>query len=159
METVVANYFDPKHEAEIQNLLDSYASDPMGGGKPLKREVKREIVKELGKIPHAFSILAYDQGIAVGLANCFESFSTFACKPIINIHDFMVVEHYRGRGVSQPILKKIEEVARLRGCCKVTLEVLSNNRAARASYKKFGFSGYELDPNHGQALFWHKQLL
>lgn len=43
--------------------------------------------------------------VAHQTANCFESFSTFACKPLINIHDFIVLEKYKGNGISQKILK------------------------------------------------------
>jgi len=38
------------------------------------------------------------------------------------------------------------------------LEVLSNNEVAKSAYSKFGFSGYELDPKAGAALFWQKTL-
>jgi GNAT superfamily N-acetyltransferase len=158
IETIIGNYQNQKHAQDIMNLLDIYANDPMGGGKALDSDVKKNIVTELAKLPHAFSVLAYDNGTAVGLANCFYAFSTFACKPIVNIHDFMVIKNYRGKGVSQKLLAKIEQVAKSSGCCKVTLEVLSNNSAAKSAYIKFGFSGYELNPDHGKAIFWQKLL-
>ena len=128
------------------------------GGNPLNDKIKNSLVKKLSKLPHAFSVIAYVDGQPAGLANCFEAFSTFACKPLINIHDFVVLNEYRGKGISQMMLKKVEETARSKGCCKVTLEVLSNNEVARSAYKKFGFSGYELDPEAGFALFWQKTL-
>lgn len=56
------------------------------------------------------------------------------------------------------MLEKVEEIARSKDCCKVTLEVLSNNEVAKSAYRKFGFSGYELDPEAGFALFWQKSL-
>ncbi len=158
IETTKADYFNEQHAKEIPMLLDRYASDPMGGGKPLNENVKNNLVKELSKLPHAFSVIAYVGGQPAGLVNCFEAFSTFSCKPLINIHDIVVVYEYRGHGVSQKMLDKVEEIAKSKGCCKVTLEVLSNNEIAKAAYSKFGFSGYELDPKAGAALFWQKQL-
>ncbi|MBF0381596.1 MAG: GNAT family N-acetyltransferase [Magnetococcales bacterium] len=158
IDTVIADYQKQKHAEDIRELLDIYATDPMGGGKPLVSEVKKNIVTELSKIPHAFSILAYKNDKAVALANCFQGFSTFNCKPIINIHDFMIINSCRGLGFSQKLLEKIEHVAIKRGCCKITLEVLSNNSAAKAAYMKFGFNSYELNPDHGSALFWQKLL-
>ncbi len=155
---VKANYLDEVHGNDIRLLLDAYAKDPMGGGKELSKNVIDNIVAELAKLPHAFSVIGYIDGKPVGLANCFDGFSTFVCKPLVNIHDFVVLEKYRGKGISQKILEKVEEIAKLKGCCKVTLEVLSNNEAAKSSYKKFGFSGYELDPKVGGALFWHKEI-
>ena len=56
------------------------------------------------------------------------------------------------------MLNKVEEIALAKGCCKVTLEVLSNNIVAKSAYLKFGFAGYELDPKAGSALFWQKTL-
>lgn len=158
IEIITADYKDPEHAQDITTLLDSYANDPMGGGKPLPPQVKRQLVATLAKLPHAFSILAYVDGNAVGLANCFEGFSTFSCKPLVNIHDFMVRDDSRGKGISQQMLVKIEEIATAKGCCKITLEVLGNNMAAQAAYRKFGFGDYQLDPDAGAALFWQKEL-
>ncbi len=158
IEVIKANYLNSKHSTEIRELLNIYASDPMGGGNPLDNKVKENIVKELSKLPYAFSLITYIKDKPAGLANCFESFSTFACKPLINIHDFIVLEKYRENGISQKMLNKVEEIAISKGCCKITLEILSNNEAAKASYKKFGFISYELDPKAGVALFWQKKI-
>ena len=97
---VKADYASEKHRAEIPMLLDAYASDPMGGGTPLGEEVKRNLVYELSIRPYAFSVIAYVEGEPAGLANCFEAFSTFACKPLVNIHDITVLDRYRGKGIS-----------------------------------------------------------
>lgn len=158
IEVIKADYLNERHQKEIPMLLDRYASDPMGGGKPLDEEVKNNLVSELSRLPYAFSVLAYIDGQPAGLVNCFEAFSTFSCKPLINIHDVVVLDQYRGNGISQLMLNKIEEIAQSRGCCKLTLEVLSKNEAAKSAYRKFGFSGYELDPQAGTALFWQKLL-
>ena len=87
-----------------------------------------------------------------------EGFSTFLCKPLINIHDLVVLEQYRGAGLSHKMLQKVEDIAIQKGCCKLTLEVLAGNEVAKSSYSKFGFSGYQLDPKTGGAHFWQKSL-
>jgi len=160
MEIVVvkADYLNDTHKEDICVLLNTYASDPMGGGIPLEEEVRKNVVKELSKLPHAFSVIAYSGGVPVGLANCFEVFSTFSCKPVVNIHDLVVSKEFRGNGIGKNLLEKVEEIAKSKNCCKITLEVLSGNEVAKSSYKKFGFSGYELDPNLGAALFWQKKI-
>ena len=158
IEIIEADYSNEKHCRDIPLLIDIYASDPMGGGKPLAKEVKNNLVSELAKIAGAFSILAYIDGKAAGLINCFQGFSTFSCKPLINIHDVIVLDEYRGKGLSLSMLQKVEEIAIAKGCCKLTLEVLSNNAVAKSAYKKFGFDDYELHPNAGTALFWQKAL-
>lgn len=158
IEVIQADYRDEKQAKEIALLLNAYASDPMGGGKPLSNEVQAKIALELSRLPHAFSVIAYVDSRPAGLANCFEMFSTFLCKPLVNIHDVVVLKEYRGQGLSHKLLEKIEQIAIERGCCKLTLEVLSGNTSAKASYERFGFKNYELDPAMGQALFWQKLL-
>ena len=90
---------------------------------------------------------------------CIEGFSSFACMPLINIHDMAVLPKFRGRKYSQKLLAKVEEVAKERKCCKLTLEVLEGNSVAQSAYRAFGFEGYELDPQMGKALFWQKKLV
>ena len=159
IEVIKADYRDATQAREIAQLLNAYASDPMGGGLPLAQEVLANLAVELAKLPHAFSVIAYADSRPAGLANCFEMFSTFLCRPLINIHDMVVLPEFRGNGISRKLLEMVEAIAIQKGCCKLTLEVLSGNAAARSAYQKFGFSSYELDPAHGQALFWQKLLI
>jgi ribosomal protein S18 acetylase RimI-like enzyme len=70
----------------------------------------------------------------------------------------MVSDKFRGHSISQKMLEKVEGIAKQKGCCKITLEVLSGNQVAKNAYLKFGFDGYELDPSAGNALFWQKKL-
>lgn len=60
-----------------------------------------------------------------GLCICFEGFSTFDCKPLLNIHDCVTKAEYRQKGVCSALFARIVEDARTNGFCKVTLEVLS----------------------------------
>ncbi|CAM4299869.1 GNAT family N-acetyltransferase [Pseudoalteromonas byunsanensis] len=158
VEVLIADYLNENQAVDIGFLLNHYAEDPMGGGLPLSDFTKDNLAKELSKIPHAFSVICYVDGKPAGLINCFEAFSTFKCKPLINIHDIVVVNEFRGLGISQSMLAKVEERAREKGCCKITLEVLEGNEVAQNSYIKFGFNGYELDPKMGKALFWQKLI-
>jgi ribosomal protein S18 acetylase RimI-like enzyme len=157
-EVLSADYSDPRHQDLIPRLLDAYARDPLGGGQPLGEEVKANLVGELRKLPQALSLLGFCDGKPAGLVNAFFGFSTFRCKPLLNIHDMIVLLEYRGLGLSQLLLGTAESIARARGCCKLTLEVQGGNEVAKGSYRKFGFTGYELDPRHGQAQFWQKWL-
>lgn len=153
-----ADYSNPNHGQAVLNMLENYARDPMGGGQPLSDHVRENLVAALAERSDAFSVLCYDGENAVGLVNCFEGFSTFKCKPLVNIHDVVVHKDYRGQGISHGMLREVERIARARGCCKLTLEVLQGNEIAKASYLRFGFAGFELDPSVGQAMFWEKEL-
>jgi ribosomal protein S18 acetylase RimI-like enzyme len=158
IEVLRADYLDARHAADLVYLLNCYAQDFMGGGTPLSAETQQNLASELARLPHAFSLLCYVDDVPAGLVNCFESFSTFKCKPLINIHDIAVVSEFRGLGISQRMLDEVEKIAKEKGCCKITLEVLEGNEPARAAYLKYGFDGYELDPVLGKAMFWQKMI-
>jgi len=154
----LADYYNPRHGNAIVDLLDQYAREPMGGKQPLSEAVKKNLVSELQKLPYAFSVLCFVADKPAGLANCFFGFSTFACKPLVNVHDFIVQSAFRGLNISQALLGFTEEYALRSGCCKVTLEVLQGNTIARKAYEKFGFQPYQLDATLGRALFLEKKL-
>lgn len=153
-----ADYHQAAHASALVNLLDAYARDPAGGGQPLSAFAKTHLVQELAARPQAFSVLAFDGAEPVGLVNCFEGFSTFACRPLVNLHDVVVLASHRGQRVGEQMLALVEQIARTRGACKLTLEVLQGNRSAITLYERVGFAGYQLDPAMGQAQFFQKWL-
>mgnify|MGYP003588849355 CR=1 FL=1 len=155
----VAQVLDPAQDQTWIAVLDSYARDPMGGGEGLADEVRARLGEALAAIPGAVVLLAYGaQGEPVGLATAFMGFSTFAAKPLLNIHDLAVLPAYRRQGVGQALMDALAQLAGQRGCCKLTLEVLSENRAAQGAYRKAGFAPYSLDEATGLAQFWQKYL-
>ena len=152
---------DLKNEADSTawlDLLDHYAQDPMGGGTGLSGYARANLVRELKDLPSFHGALAFNGDQAVGLINCLAGFSTFAAKPLLNIHDIVTRDDRRGQGVGQALLQWAEQRARQLGCCKLTLEVLSNNTRAMAAYERAGFAPYVLDPEAGHALFLQKYL-
>ena len=157
-EILIADYANEFHASAIVNLMNAYAMDKMGGGESLPETVKQNLVAEMAKVPNAFTVLSLVDGKPAGLINCFMGFSTFKAKPLINIHDIVVISDYRGLQLSQLMLNKVEVVALERNCCKLTLEVLQGNEVAQNAYVKFGFAGYVLDPEMGGAMFWQKAL-
>jgi len=154
----LADYASPSDARAVVDLLDAYARDPAGGGEPLSAYAREHLVAELAARPQAFSILAFDGDQAVGLVNCIEGFSTFQCKPLVNVHDVAVLASHRGRGVAAQMLRAAEAVAVQRGAVKMTLEVLSGNAPALALYRRLGYAGYQLDPAMGTAEFMQKWL-
>lgn len=171
------NYQHPADCAALITVLDSYARDPIGGGQPLGADTRARLCTELARLPHAASFIAWVGSSAsashattapdaahaadaqpVGLLNSFEGFSTFKARPLLNVHDIAVLPAWRGQGIGQALLAAAETHARQRGCCKLTLEVLSGNTRALRSYTRFGFAPYTLDPADGQALLMQKWL-
>ena len=158
LRVVRADYANAHHAQALVAMLDAYARDPAGGGTPLSEFARAHLVSALAARPQAFSVLAFDREQAVGLTNCIEGFSTFACRPLINVHDLAVASSHRGRRVGERMLALVEQIARERNACKITLEVLSGNRSAHALYRRVGFAGYQLDPAMGYAQFLQKRL-
>jgi GNAT superfamily N-acetyltransferase len=149
---------DAADAARLIDLLDHYARDPMGGGAALSVEARQHLVARLRGLPNYHGALAFFGGEPVGLINCFTGFSTFAARPLLNVHDLIVRDGHRGQGIGQALLGWAEDRARELGCCKVTLEVLSGNAPAMLAYERAGFMPYVLDPGAGQALLLQKKL-
>lgn len=156
-----ADYHRADHAQAVLSLLDAYARDPMGGAEPLSEFAKSNLVAALAARPQAYSVLAFGGAggdTPVGLVNCIEGFSTFACRPLVNVHDVVVLNDYRGQRVGETMLALAEQIARERGACKLTLEVLQGNAGAIRLYQRIGFANYQLDPAMGHAQFWQKWL-
>lgn len=131
----------PEHQRAVAGLTSMYAADEMGNGAPLAPEILNRLIPALREHPTTIIFLAYDGEKPVGIANCFLGFSTFAAKPLINIHDLAVVPECRGQHVGRALLEAVSAHARKLGCAKVTLEVQENNKRAQQVYKSAGFIG------------------
>lgn len=95
------DFGNKEHGEALVHLLNAYAEDPMGGAEPLSDEVRASLVDGLSQVPGAVALLAYLDGQAVGVTTAFAGFSTFAAKPLLNIHDIAVLPEFRGQGVAQ----------------------------------------------------------
>ena len=148
---------DSQDAGALLAVLDSYASDPVGGGVPFSEEVRSRLVPMLRAQPTALLLLAWEDTEAVGAAVCFFGMSTFRAAPLLNVHDLAVIPTHRGQGVGRGLLAAAEERARARGCCKLTLEVQDDNLRARRLYERFGFSDFVVGDS-GPTRFLSKNL-
>ena len=146
------------HQNAILLLLDAYSQDPMGDGKPLSARVRQKLIPGLQQHPTTIVFLAYADKAPVGIAVCFKGFSTFAARPLINIHDFAVLPDHRGNGIGRLMLAAIEEKAVRLGCCKLTLETQENNVRARQVYEAAGFAQAVYQAEAGGSLFYTKKI-
>ena len=136
-----ADLDDPAHQRAVLDLINAYALDPMGAGATLPEDVRRDLISGLRAHPTTRIFVAFDAAAPIGIAVCFQGFSTFHARPLINIHDLAVLPAYRGRGVGQSLLEAVEAAARASNCCKLTLEVRDDNMRARRLYAAHGFVG------------------
>jgi len=155
---VEADLDRPEHQQAVLVLTDAYARDPMGNGRPLEEEARRNLISGLRQHPTTVIFLAYQGSAAIGIANCFIGFSTFAARPLINISDLAVLPGFRGQHIGRRLLGAVENKARELGCCKLTIEVQENNRRARHVYETVGFSQTVYVEEAGGVLFLSKLI-
>jgi GNAT superfamily N-acetyltransferase len=148
----------PEHREAVLAMVDAYSRDAMGEAKPLDPDVRVRLIPGLQRHPTTLIFLAFDGNRPVGAAICFIGFSSFAAKPLVNIHDFVVLPTSRGKGVGRRLLAAVEGKARELGCCKLTLEVMENNHHALRMYQAAGFVCYALQEEAGTAIFMSKPL-
>tara|TARA_R110001583_G_scaffold4978_3_gene27674 strand:+ start:850 stop:1335 length:486 start_codon:yes stop_codon:yes gene_type:complete len=158
IQTVMADLKNKQHADAYLSLMSHYACDPMGGGEDISDFAKENLITTLLERNDIFIVLIFSGDQPAALLTAIEGFSTFACKPLFNIHDVVVHKDFRGNRLTKHLFEKIEETAKQRDCCKITLEVLSGNDVACKAYQSLGFSDYQLDPEFGSALFWTKKL-
>jgi ribosomal protein S18 acetylase RimI-like enzyme len=155
---IVADLSDRQHQTAILQLINAYARDPMGVGRDLPAAVRERLIPGLRQHPTTLVLLAFDEGVPVGIAVCFVGFSTFVARPLINIHDLAVIPEYRGRGIGRLLLEGVEAKGRELGCCKLTLEVREDNHRAQQLYDRFGFANTSSEIDLGRHWFLQKRL-
>lgn len=153
-----ADLSDPVHQAATLSMMDAYARDEMGDGKPLSDWSREHLIAGLREHPTTLVFLAFRGAEPVGIATCFRGFSTFAARPLINISDYFVLPTCRGQGVGRRLMEAIERRARELGCCRLTLEVQEHNRRARAVYGAAGFVQAVYVAEAGGSLYMAKHL-
>jgi ribosomal protein S18 acetylase RimI-like enzyme len=158
VEIVEADLNRNDHQRSVLALVDAYARDPMGNGGPLPEPIRNALIPGLRSHPTTLIFLAFSGSEAIGIAVCFIGFSTFAARPLVNIHDLAVLPGNRRVGVGRLLLDAVEQKARALGCCKVTLEVLENNHRALKVYAAAGFTRATYTEEAGGALFYAKKL-
>lgn len=156
--TRIADLDSAADQQAVVELIDAYASDPMGSGKPLPEEVKQRLIPGLQAHPTAFAIFALEGARPIGIVVCFVGFSTFKGLPLTNIHDLAVLPEFRGQGIGKMLLTAVEQQARDNGHCAVTLEVDEVNKRARKTYLAAGYEGERQGVANGQTFFMKKML-
>jgi ribosomal protein S18 acetylase RimI-like enzyme len=149
----LADLANSSHQSAIIELLDMYCRDEFGDCKPLSLDARENLIPGLTKHGGARVFLAYDGQEPLGVAICMIGFSSFRGRPLINIHDVAVSPAARGQGIGRKLLMAVEDEARELGCCKVTLEVRSDNARAMGLYRSVGFK-----PSEPETYFWTQKV-
>ena len=148
---------DFKHKEQREaylELLNRYMTHPMGGmEKGLSEPQQQQLLEQLTGNPMCRCFLLDDGGRHVGFSTCFFITSTFKARPYLYIHDLYVEQSLENKGLGTQLLNALVDYARRENCCKVTLEVRSDNDIAQHVYRKLGFA--DCQP---PMFFWTKTL-
>jgi len=143
IEIRTADLSDEADGRAVVTIIDSYARGPGGQNETLSEAARARLVPGLRDHPAAFVLLAFRAGEPAGIAVCVWGFSTFAGKPLVNIHDLAVLPEHRGAGIGGELLAEVARRANERGAGKVTLEVHDTNHGAKRLYERHGFGPWE----------------
>jgi GNAT superfamily N-acetyltransferase len=103
-----------------------------------------------GTNPVAEVLLAYWDGVPVGLALYFRNFSTFLGQPGIYLEDLFVEPEHRGKGIGKALLARLAKIAVERGYGRLEWAVLDWNTPSIEFYRSLGavpqdaWTGYRL---------------
>ena len=158
VEIIEADLQRADHAAVVLSLVGQFTRDPMGGGVKLTDSARDALIPGLAAHPTTLVFLAFRDDEAIGIAVCFVGFSTFAAKPLINIHDLFVRDDARGHGVGRDLLDVVTHKSQAIGGCKVTLEVQSSNHRAREIYAAAGFEPAVYQEDAGRVIFLSKSI-
>jgi ribosomal protein S18 acetylase RimI-like enzyme len=154
----LVDFSNPRHREGVVAMVNAYASDPKVGGVSLPEDVLQSLGEKLASHPTAVAWLAWEADCPVAVLVGFFGFSTFAARPLLNLHDLAVVASHRGQGIGSLLLEAAEAHARAQGCCGMTLEARGDNYAAQRLYRRYGFEGADRVEPETCFGFWKKRL-
>ena len=128
-----------EHREAFLALLNCYLKDDMGRGRAVKGARGKKLLKELRAHPAKLILFAKIKDSHVGMAVCFRTYSTFLVRPLLNVHDLIVLPAYRRQGIGRKLMAAVGKKARWLGCGKITLEVRYDNEKARRLYASLGY--------------------
>jgi GNAT superfamily N-acetyltransferase len=91
-----------------------------------------------GERPHAEVLIARLDGIPVGYALFFHTYSTFLAKPGLYLEDLFVLPEHRGKGVGKALIIRVAAIAQERDCGRLEWSVLDWNESAIGFYRNIG---------------------
>lgn len=91
-----------------------------------------------GPEPVCGALLAERDGLPVGFALFFTSYSTFLTAPCLYLEDLFVAPEHRGHGVGLGLLRAVAALAVARGCRRLDWAVLDWNTPAIGFYEQQG---------------------
>jgi GNAT superfamily N-acetyltransferase len=90
--------------------------------------------------PRAAVLVAEVDGLLVGLATYFATFSTFLARPGLWLDDLFVTAPHRNQGIGRALLNRLGRIADEYGCGRIEWTVATRNDRGIAFYEREGAS-------------------
>jgi GNAT superfamily N-acetyltransferase len=113
--------------AEYEKLSEQVTGSPEALGRDL-----------FGARPAAEAVVAEVDGVAVGYALYFGTYSTFLTRPGVYLEDLFVLPEHRGQGIGRALLSLVASVTVRRGGGRLEWSVLDWNEPAIQFYLSLG---------------------
>ena len=84
------------------------------------------------------TLICERDGVAVGFALYFFTFSTFLTRPTLYLEDLFVLPSERGRGAGRALLAALARIALRKGCGRMEWAVLDWNTPSIGFYERLG---------------------
>jgi GNAT superfamily N-acetyltransferase len=84
------------------------------------------------------TLICERDGVAVGFALYFFTFSTFLARPTLYLEDLFVLPEERGQGAGRALLSALARIAVRRGCGRMEWAVLDWNTPSIGFYERLG---------------------
>ncbi|OEH92713.1 GNAT family N-acetyltransferase [Bacillus solimangrovi] len=133
MHITKATINDLKAATELFDLYRVYfrqPSDQAGASNYLKERIVNE---------QSVIYVAFDEDIAVGIAQLYPSFSSIKMRRTWVLNDLFVKESYRGQGIGEKLLRSVISFAKETNAKGILLETEDDNFGAQKLYKRIGF--------------------
>jgi GNAT superfamily N-acetyltransferase len=136
MEFIYTNGYN-KDFIELCNLLDTYLNDLVGGEANRSEYLQYNTLDDINDV-----VLAYENNYPIGCA----SFKYYD-EGIAEVKRVFIKKEYRRKGISEFLMRRLEQRAAEKGYYKLVLETGAPLVEAMGLYNKIGFSVIE---NYGQ---------
>ncbi|QSX35824.1 GNAT family N-acetyltransferase [Shewanella sedimentimangrovi] len=138
-----------EHLDQLAPLFDEYRQ--FYGQQADPERARGFIAARMAESSSLLFIATDQQGLGLGFAQIYPSFSSIAARPIFILNDLYVTQYARCVGVGKALLAQVKACARERGIAVIKLETATNNTRAQALYqaegfvREQGFFSYHLD--------------
>lgn len=138
MSDVTVRSAQPSDAPSILSLLGQLArfEGAVEGIRLTEKAIREEA---FGDHPRFQVLLAEVVGMPCGLLIFYQAYSSWAAAPTLMVHDLFVLEDHRRSGAGRALLAAAARVAETSGCCRMDVNVLAWNEAARRFYASLGF--------------------